>query len=213
MTVAFTSPKPQALAWIDIETPGLPNTAAPWDYSGCMPLEIAMILTDFDLTEFGGYTALITPTPESVAALRNPGNAMALEMHQQSGLIQALSAAVKAGETESLLQAEENLIKTLTTRSTFEKGEFMLAGSGVGAFDYMVLKRFMPRLCQWFAYYPFDIGVVRRVGKVLSGGRDLVNPSLHSYGDLKEHRALADIKAHLDEAREWQKVFMKVPTP
>lgn len=205
--VSFRPPTAHALAWIDIETPGVPPDEAPMDFKSIPPIEVCVILTDFDLDPFAGYEALITPTPDHIAALRDPRNSSALEMHTESGLLEALKAARSAEETVSIEQAESDIIQMMKSKTTFGKGEFMIAGSGVAAFDYPLVKTFMPALASWFAYYPFDIGVLRRTSRILSGGRQLVEPHLSSYGDKKVHRARKDVEAHIEEARSWQAFF------
>ena len=92
-------------------------------------------------------------------------------------------------------------------KTSFEKGEFLLAGSGNAAFDRPVLNQWMPELVSWLAYYPFDIGVDRRVTKILAG-QDVINiPSASAgFGDAKVHRAWNDVQAHIEEAkrkRDW----------
>lgn len=208
--VSFRPPKAQCLVWVDIETPGLPSDAEPMNWASIPPLEICVIVTDFDLEPFAGFESLITPTPATVAALRAKGNGPALEMHTNSGLLADLKAAVAAGETLTVEEFEMKIIDLFQKRTTFDKGEFMLAGSGVGTFDYSIIKTFMPRLASWLAYYPFDIGVLRRTARILSGGRQLVEPNTSSYGDLKLHRARADVEAHIAEARQWREFFRTV---
>jgi oligoribonuclease (3'-5' exoribonuclease) len=199
MTVQFQAPKPHALFWIDIEATALSKKN---DFSDVHPLELAVIVTDFDLEPMAGYEAVITPTAETVASLRR--NPQALEMHRANGLVAALK-----GTTETVEEVEQNLIQMLKTKTALQPGEFMIAGSGVARYDYGLLDKWMPALTSWFAYYPFDIGVMRRTAKILSGGRQIVEPNTASYGDEKLHRARADVEAHLAEARQWQDWFRR----
>lgn len=203
MAVEFRSPKPHALMWTGVETTGVPTRERPNDFSTVYPLEVCVIFTDFDLEPFGGYAAVITPTAESVAALRE--NPDVLEMHRTSGLIAALK-----GESVTIEQAERDIIDVIKKRTTYEHGEFMIAGSGVAAFDYPLIKHWMPSVARYMAYYPFDIGVMRRTARILSGGRQLVDMNAASYGDAKLHRAQADTEAHISEAKQWQEFFRRV---
>ena len=197
MTVSFRPPKPQALLWVDFEGTGVTDTN---DFSGIHILEACVILTDFDLVPFGGYTAVITPTAEAIAALKeNPG---ALDMHRTSGLLAALK-----GETETLAELEQGVIKMIKRQSTFGEGEFMIAGSGVAMYDFPLIKQWMPALNKYLAYFPFDIGVERRVSTILNGGRSVVPPNTASYGDKKLHRSEADVRAHLKEAEQYKDFF------
>jgi oligoribonuclease len=185
----------QALCWIDLET-----TSLDMDEGGI--LEIAVIVTDFDLKPYFGYSGVVAMNNDLKHSLSLAQNQVPLKMHLASGL---LKESKDSEYTLAVIEAE--IIEMLKTRTTFEKGEFMLAGSGVATFDMQWLKKHMPELHSWVAYYPFDIGVVRRAAKILSGGKDLINPVTESFGSNKSHRALDDVKAHIKEAGEFKKFF------
>ncbi len=209
--VSFRPPTAHALMWVDIETPGVPSDRDPMNFLAIPPIEVCVILTDFDLDPFAGYEALITPTPEHISALRDPENATALEMHTESGLLNAWREAKRVNETVTIEQAELDIIQMMKSKTTFNKGEFMIAGSGVAAFDYPLIKTFMPTLASWLAYFPLDIGIQRRSARILSGGRQFVEPNIASYGEKKAHRARADVEAHIEEARAWQEFYRGLP--
>lgn len=185
----------QCLLWCDLETTTLPVGN---DYSGVHVLEVAFILTDFDLEPYEGYQESIKMTRAAADSLR--ANDYTKKMHTENGLIKDCIAS-----TVTLAEAEAEVIRMIEEKTTFEPGEIMLAGSGIAAFDRPVIKHWMPKLDRWLAYYPFDIGVDRRVTKILAG-KDVINIPNESYGDTKAHRAWADVQAHLEEAkrkREW----------
>lgn len=188
---------PSALFWMDAETTSLPVGN---DFSKVHILEFAFIVTDFDLKPYFGYESQLGITPEAKTALGE--NPVVLQMHLDSGLLKACKES-----TDTIESVEQDIINMLKTKSTQEKGEYMIAGSGVAAFDLQLIKDKMPELASWFAYFPFDIGVVRRAGRVLSHNRDLIPPQTASFGKDKAHRALADTKAHLEEAKQWQTFF------
>ncbi len=185
----------QCLLWCDLETTTLPIGN---DYSGVHILEVAFIITDFDLKPYAGYHESIKMTKAAADSLR--ANDYTRKMHTENGLIKDCLAS-----TTTLGMAEEEVISLIKEWTSFDKGEIMLAGSGNAAFDRPVIKEHMKELDSWLAYYPFDIGVDRRVGKILAG-KDVINVPNESYGDAKLHRAWADVSAHLKEAerkREW----------
>lgn len=186
---------PQALAFLDLETDGLPVHN---DYSMVNVLEIAVIVTDFDLQPMAGMSTVIKLTKEAVARLK--ANEFVLNMHKANGLIKESAAS-----TVTLAEAEAEVIAVFKEATTFDKGEFMIAGSGVASFDFPLIKQQMPELASWFAYYPFDMGIQRRVTKILAG-RDVVNPSNPTTGDGAAHRALNDVNWAIADAgkyREW----------
>jgi oligoribonuclease (3'-5' exoribonuclease) len=189
---------PTTLFWCDIETSGLPVHG---DYTDVHLLEIAVILTDFNLSPFKGYQAVIKMTKPAADALR--ANDYVRAMHTKSGL---LKDCVQSPEAITMDQAEREILELL------DQDSYMIAGSGVAAFDHPFIKQKMWLLAEKLAYFPFDVGVLRRSSKILAG-RDVVNPTLHSYGDAKEHRALADIKAHLAEGESFRDYFRDAIMP
>jgi oligoribonuclease (3'-5' exoribonuclease) len=183
---------PQALFWIDVEAPGLPKKDAPNDYSKLPPLEVGVIITDMDLQRISGYEEVIKLNATHVASLKDPDNVGAVEMHKKNGLIKA---SRDAPVQNTVAFVEKELITLIKETTTYNKGEFMIAGSGVAAYDRPLLN-------------PFDIGVERRVSKILAG-QAVVNYSPKSYGEEKLHRAYADVEAHLDEALQYREWFRK----
>jgi oligoribonuclease len=195
----------QALLWIDIETPGLPPAAVDEtiDYRDLPVLEFAALITDFDLKPVAGYHEAIQLTQRGASMLR--ANDFVREMHRESGLTEA---CIKS--TFSLHDVEDVVLNMLKTQTSLTEGEFMIAGSGVATFDFPLIKAKMPRLARWLAYYPFDIGVLRRVSHTLTGGVDIVDHPQSYRAGVKRHRAWDDVEAHLEEARRWGTVFQKV---
>lgn len=206
--MAYQQKFPQALAWMDLETTSLPFDDIERqviDFSGVHVLEIAVILTDFDLNAMGGYKEVLKLTPEAAQVLRD--NDYVRKMHQVNGL---LKESIEAPAEHTLAFAESEIIQLIKDNTTFEPGEFMIAGSGVAAFDHPLIKVKMPKLARYFAYYPFDIGVERRVSKILAR-RDIINPVKASFQDgVKVHRAMDDTQAHLEEATRYKEWFQSV---
>lgn len=182
---------PHALFWADFETTGL-------SFEDDHILEVGVIITDFDLNPLSGYEEVVKLT--KVAADRLRKDDYVLSMHKASGLLQASAKA-----TMTVAEVEQELITLIQETTPYGKGEFIIAGSGVGHFDHQLIQKQMPELATYFQYYPFDIGTMRRVTKILAG-RDVVNKTIASYGDQKMHRAYNDVSAHLEESgkyRDW----------
>lgn len=197
----------QALFWTDFETTGLPNGN---DFSGVHILEVAVVITNFDLQPITGYKEVIAMTKTAAEAIQ--ANDYVKKMHTDNGLIAASVAAARSGEGRTTADVEGELLDLIRENTTFDKGEFMIAGSGVAAYDHPLIKAKMPRLAKFLAYYPFDIGVQRRTALILSGNRELVNPTPRSYQDgQKEHRAWDDVMAHIEEAKRWMEFYRSLP--
>lgn len=192
---------PKRLLWIDLETTGLPNGN---DFSDVHLLEIAVIVTDLSLSPLVGYTEVLALTDGAVAALRS--NDYVRNMHMQSGLMADCVSVTKSKEPgHSLVEVQDEIFKILAETKTQEK-DFMIAGSGVGTYDFPWLKHWMPKVAEQCAYFPFDIGVLRRTSSILAEG-PVVNPTLGSFGDSKVHRAMQDIEAHMQEAKAFKEYF------
>ena len=186
----------QALLWVDLETDGLPEGSS---YENVNVLEGAFLITDLNLDPLAGLHEPLKLTPNSVANLKK--NDYVREMHMKNGLLKDASKS-----SVTLEELEEQVIQMIKDDTTFVEGEFGIAGSGVAAFDHPLIKEKMPKLARYLAYYPYDIGIMRRMTKLFAG-KPIVNPVLASYGDEKTHRAWDDVNAHLEEAREYQRVF------
>jgi len=183
----------QCLLWCDLETTQLPGPKN--DYSNVHVLEVAFLLTDFDLKPYQGYHEAIKMTRGAADSLR--GNEFTKDMHTKNGLIKDCLAS-----TTTIEDAEAEVIAMMEEWTTFDPGEFMLAGSGNAAFDRPVINQWMPTLASWLTYYPFDIGVDRRTTSILAGG-DVINVPADSagFGEAKLHRAWNDVEAHVEEAK------------
>ena len=160
-----------------------------------------MIVTDFNLDPLARYESTVQLTRPALEALR--ANPVVVEMHRENQLIHDLKNA-----KTPLFEVESEMIDVLKAHTAFDQGEFAIAGSGVIAFDHPLLKDKMPRFSNWLTYYGYDVGVMRRMAKLFSGGRDVVNPMPQSYKDgAKLHRAMADVEAHLTEAERYRDWF------
>jgi oligoribonuclease (3'-5' exoribonuclease) len=198
--MAFNGPYPSVLLWLDFETTALPPEGTN-DYSDVHILEVAVIATDFDLKPYFGYHGVVQMNDEMKASLgRNPA---VVEMHLKNGLLKESKES-----TDSLRMIESEIVGMLQNKTTQNKREFIIAGSGVAAFDHPLIKEKMPELASWLTYYPADIGVVRRMSKMLSGGKDVVTPVEESFADgVKAHRSLPDVKADIKLAGLFKDLF------
>lgn len=181
--------------WVDIEAPGLPEGS---DFSKIPPMEIAVIVTDFNLNRLGGYVEAVKMNNDIANALRS--NQFAREMHTKNGLIKD---CIKNAPL-TLGQIEDGIIDLLQEQG--EPGEFQIAGSGVAMYDFPLIKYWMPTLHTWLDYAPFDIGIMRRgISRLV--GKEIVTHTPASYGAEKLHRAMQDVEGHLEETQKYQEVL------
>lgn len=182
------------LIWLDLETSGL-------DSYRDATLEIAAIATDEALDEMSRFCRVLRFTDRGLLA------PVVLAMHEPNGLLDACARSV-VHESD----AEMDLTDWVK-RVSVNADKTMIAGSGVAHFDLHWMRDRGWGVVDEMSYQTFDIGVARRVLQMFG----LAVPALaESSGDRKVHRAMADVEAHLQEARlirDWLQRAGSVFTP
>ena len=181
-------PAPHAshLLWLDFETDGNDNV-----------LEVAAMTTfrQPPFTEQGhSFESLIWPWLRGsgmVPDVQVDAPAVVREMHHKSGLWVDLHNGLAAGSVPRPREVDEQLVAKLDEWGVTRA---VLAGSGVGTFDHRLVRQWLPKTFERLMFYTFDVGVVRRYRLML--GKQRWKPP----ADLG-HRAMADVLAHLTEAR------------
>lgn len=201
---------PRYLVWMDLETTGTDERRDPI-------LEVGMIVTTTDLADEVAtwsdpvFPADYAPTDRPwwqddnwLTALMPPE---VVSMHRSSGLLADIMRCDKHYHRLSadLFTIEQHL--TYVLDGLGKPGEFMLAGSGVSHFDRRFIKAQMPEFEKWLQYPNADVGVFRRMLRML-GREDLVRPAPQA--EDKTHRALADARFHLEEARYYKRALAGV---
>jgi oligoribonuclease (3'-5' exoribonuclease) len=181
------------LLWLDLETAGS-NVVA-----GDPILEVATILTDRDLEVLGTFEAVVWPEQwdrddRDTRRLPTTIDQFVVKMHNENGLWNDC-----ARDGRPLHVVESELILRLSMNRG-NSGKFVLAGSGVSHFDRRFIDYQMPRLAKWLRYYSIDVGVLRRSLELI-GCSDLIPPM----NEQKTHRAMDDVKLHLDEMQHYKK--------
>lgn len=179
----------EVLAWVDIESTGL-------DPHEDSMLEFAMVITTPDLEPVGEPTnVLVKPR----AGWEDRMDGIVREMHTTNGLLEDHKYAFAAWSVSALDAALNGQFEMLG----LHRGHVWLAGSGVNHFDRLVIDAQMPKVAEWFPYFNFDTGNLRRA-------TSLWEPSLvlsgHGMAD-KPHRALADLQLHLAEAQNFRNIL------
>lgn len=174
------------LLWLDLETTGS-------DESVDEIIEVACIVTTTDLVGDKTFSHVVRPSSAGLGRIYD--NDIVYYMHRNSGLLDDCRNA------HSLNVIEANLTDWLATVSTSNK--FTLAGSGVGHFDMRFVRKHMPNLARRLNYPVIDVGVIRRAYRMWTG------ETISTANDSKTHRALDDIRCHLEEARAYQAHWQK----
>lgn len=194
------------ILWIDLETTGVDPHRDPI-------VEIGAVLTKDEpgLEVVDDLDAVVSQTDAVVEGgptawqKRLAGNDYVRKMHEENGLLEAL----ERGQGIPLEEAEAHLLDMLERYANPRK-RVPLAGSGTGHFDRNFIEAQMPSLSARLSYWSIDVGVMRRMLK-LSGRGDLVPRA--GDGAVKDHRAINDIRLHVEEGRHYMRVLASAEAP
>ncbi len=185
------APVNDRLVWIDCEMTGL-------DIGADALIEVAALVTDFDLTVLGdGIDIVIKPPPAALDQMSD----VVRSMHTNSGLLDALD-----GGTD-LATAERRVLDYIRTQVP-DAGKAPLAGNSVGT-DRLFLARDMPMLETHLHYRIVDVSSIKELSR-----RWFPKAYFSSPAKTGNHRALADIQESIVELRYYRAaVFVPVPGP
>jgi oligoribonuclease (3'-5' exoribonuclease) len=170
----------ELLLWLDLESTGLETSA------GDEIIEIGCILTHADLRVLGEFEAVVKPSDSAMARLA--ANQFVVDMHTANGLLNDINDGL------SLTRVELDLLIWLYRLGVRTDQKLTLAGSGVSHFDLPTIREHMPRLAKILNYYVIDIGTIRRAHDMWVG------TPVSVANDAKTHRAIDDVRCHLEEA-------------
>lgn len=175
----------EQIVWIDCEMTGL-------DVDADGLCEIAVIVTDFDLTPLDpGFEIVINP---GEAALTNMGD-FVRKMHEKSGLL----PRIEAGTT--LEDAEQQVIAYLARFVTAGKRP-LVAGNTIGM-DRRFISKYLPNLDAMLHYRSIDVSTIKELSR-----RWYVPAYFGSPEKRGGHRALADIAESIQELAYFRAAVM-----
>jgi len=179
------------LVWIDCEMTGL-------DLSRDALVEIAVVVTDADLNVLGeGVDVVIRPSDESLTQMAP----VVVEMHQVSGLLDAIPAGTTLGDAEARVLA-------YVREHVPEARKAPLAGSSVYT-DRGFIARDLPALDAHLHYRLVDVSTVKELARRWYPRTYYNAPAKHG-----GHRALADILDSITELRYYRDaIFVPLPGP
>lgn len=175
----------EQIVWIDCEMTGLDV-----DRDGLC--EIAVIVTDFDLTPLHpGFEVVINPGEETLAQM----NDFVRNMHETSGLL----PRIKSGATVEV--AEQQVIDYLKPLVTAGRRP-LVAGNTIGM-DRRFISKYMPTLEEQLHYRSIDVSTIKELSRRWY-------PAAHFEAPEKRggHRALADIAESIQELAYFKSAVM-----
>lgn len=176
------------LIWLDMEMTGL-------DPEVCVPLQIAIVITNAELEELASAESTIWQ-PDSVLERMEP---IVTEMHTSNGLL----TAVRESRT-SLADAEREMMLVLAQHSS--PGEGVLAGNSIHQ-DRRFIQRYFPVLHGYLHYRMVDVSTLKELGKRWYG-----SSASYSKG-ATDHTALADVRESIKELAYYRKHLLKPTEP
>lgn len=179
-------PLDEPLVWIDCEMTGL-------DPYTCVIIEIAVLITDGQLSRVVEGPDLVIHHPDSVLSTMNE---WCVEHHGESGLTERVRAS-----QVSLADAEHQVLRFV--KQWTGPGQAQLAGNSVHA-DLAFLKRHMPALAKHLHYRIVDVSSVRELAK-----RWFPSACRNAPRKTCQHTAKADILESLEELRWLRKTVFK----
>jgi len=181
----------ERLVWIDCEMTGL-------DYVTDALVEIAAVVTDFDLNVLGeGVDLVIKPPAEALAQMDDFVRAM----HESSGLLAELDAGIPLQEAEAQVLA-------YVREHCAEGSRPPLAGNTVGT-DRAFLSRDMKDLDAFLHYRIVDVSSIKELARRWYPRAYYAAPAKRG-----NHRALADILESIEELRYYRAaIFVPIPGP
>jgi len=177
------------LVWIDCEMTGLdPVTDA--------LMEVAVLVTDFELTVLGdGLDLVIKPPADALDQM----DGFVRDMHTSSGLLSQLDSGVTVAE------AEEQVLEHVQQHCP-EGSRPPLAGNTVGT-DRIFIARDMPALDTFLHYRVVDVSSIKELAR-----RWYPRTYYNAPAKRGNHRALADIQESIEELRYYRATVF-VPSP
>jgi oligoribonuclease len=181
----------ERLVWIDCEMTGL-------DLSADALIEVAALVTDFDLNVLGeGVDLVVKPPPEALDQMGDFVRAM----HEKSGLLDELDGGMTLDEAEQQVLAYVKQFCPDGSRPP-------LAGNTV-ATDRSFLARDMPALEAFLHYRIVDVSSIKELARRWYPRTYFQAPTKRG-----NHRALADIQESIEELRYYREtVFVPPPGP
>lgn len=170
------------LCWLDLETTGL-------DTRACHVLEVAMVITDHELNPLATKNLVLEASSDALKHLQLEANKVALEMHQQSGLLlecasSSLTLKVVDQFLCSFLTPYQELEIDAEGKPTGKMVPPIVAGRNVGVYDLPIFRRCFPEASKLLHYRTLDVRTFRTVLRMLGKEPE---------GEQRHHRAMTDL--------------------
>jgi len=172
------------LVWVDLEMTGL-------DEERCAIIEMAVVLTRKDLEPLAELERVIWQ-PDEVLDRMDP---FVRDMHTANGLLEKVRAS-----KHGLRDVETEAVALVAAHCGFREG--ILAGNSIHA-DRRFLARHMPVFERFLHYRQVDVSTLKVLTRAWYPGAAKFEK------EGKDHTALADVRASIDELRHYRRTFLR----
>ncbi|MBL4635031.1 MAG: oligoribonuclease [Kofleriaceae bacterium] len=169
------------LVWLDMEMTGL-------DPIACVPIEIAVIITDGELNEISGacYEVVIHQPDDALANMPE----IVVEMHTENGLLK------RVRESSNTLEDADREVAALVAAHC-EAGKAMLAGNTIRQ-ERRFIRRYFPQLERTLHYRQVDVSSFKEMVRRWYGADAVFNKAT-------SHTAMSDIRHSIEEMQYYRK--------
>ncbi len=172
------------LIWLDMEMTGLSTET-------CVPIEVAIIVTDGDLNPLGEWESVIWQPPSRLESM----SPFVRKMHTDNGLLAKVSQA-----TKDTADVERQMVDFLLSHSKPGKG--VLAGNSVHH-DKRFLEKYFPTFHSLLHYRIVDVSSIKELSSRWFGDE------VKYKKPLSDHTALADIRSSIAELQYYRTNLFK----
>ena len=172
----------ELLVWLDMEMTGL-------DPGVCVPMEVAVIVTDGQLVELESAQWLVKTSPEKLEQMEP----FVARMHSDNGLTERVRAAGRP-----LAEVDQDLVEVVDRHCPL--GDAVLAGNSIHQ-DRRFIRAYFPELEQRLHYRMVDVSSIKEIVDRWYG-----KEAAYDKPD-SQHTALADTRASIEELRWYRQRY------
>lgn len=175
------------LVWLDMEMTGL-------DPVSCVPIEVAVIITDSQLVEIEGanYEAVIHQPETAFEGMPQ----VVVDMHTENGLLDRVRASKHA-----LADVDTAMAKLISEHC--EAGKALLAGNTIQQ-DRLFIRRYFSKTEETLHYRQVDVSTFKEMVRRWYGPTAV-------FAKDSNHTAMDDIRSSIEEMKYYRKNFFREP--